>query len=256
MKDGAVDFRLDGRVALITGGSRGIGLAIARAFVAAGARLVISARKPEGLEAAAEELRALGGEVTPVACHTGDIEQVRALAARTVETYGTIDVLVNNAGANPYFGAMIDAEEWAWEKTVGVNLKGYFFLAQEAARVMMKQGKGSIVNVASIGGIKPGPMMGIYSITKAGVISLTQGLAKELAAHHIRVNAIAPGLINTKFSELLVNTKEIVEPALQGIPMGRYAEADEIAPAALYLASDAASYVTGTVLVVDGGAIA
>lgn len=251
-----VDFRLDDRVALITGGSRGIGLAIARAFVGAGAKVVISSRKMEGLQKAAEELEALGGAVTPIPCHTGDLEQIRNLAAKTIEAYGTIDILVNNAAANPYFGPMIEAEEWAWEKTVGVNLKGFFFMAQEAARVMVKNGRGNIINISSVGGYKPDPMMGIYSITKAGVFSLTKGLAKELAPHNIRVNAIAPGLVNTKFSELLVTTKEIVETALAGTPLGRYAEAGEIAPAALYLASDASSFVTGTVLNVDGGAMA
>lgn len=250
------DFRLDGRVAVITGGSRGIGEAIARAYLQAGAKVVITGRKKDILENTVQALAAEGGEITSIACHMGDLEQIKDLAARTVETYGTIDILVNNAAANPYFGAMLDAEEWAWDKTMAVNLKGYFFTAQEAARVMAKNGGGKIINITSIGGFSPDPMMGIYSVTKAGVIALTKAMAKELAPQNIRVNAIAPGLVNTKFSELLINTEEILDMALQGNPMNRYAEPDEMAGAAVFLASEASSYVNGTVIVVDGGTLA
>lgn len=251
-----VDFSLDGRVAMITGGSRGIGEAIARAYLQAGAKVVITGRKKEMLEKTAQALAAEGGAVTPIACHMGDLEQIKDLAARTVELYGTIDILVNNAAANPYFGAMLDAEEWAWDKTMAVNLKGYFFTAQEAARIMVKNGGGKIINITSIGGFSPDPMMGIYSITKAGVIALTKALAKELAPQNIRVNAIAPGLVNTKFSEALINTKEILDFSLERNPMNRYAEPEEMAGAALFLASEASSFVNGTVIVVDGGTLA
>lgn len=250
------DFRLDGRVAVIAGGSRGIGEQIARTFAKAGAKVVIASRYMKNLEPVAESVRAEGGEITPIVCHIGYLDQIRNLAAKTVEKYGTIDVLVNNAGTNPFFGPMVEAEEWAWDKTVSVNLKGFFFMSQEAARVMMKNGGGKIINIASIGGLRASPNQGIYGITKAGVISLTRGLASELAEHNIRVNAIAPGLTNTKLATHLINTKEILDRALERIPMKRYAEPEEMAGAALFLASDASSFMTGTVMTLDGGNIA
>lgn len=247
------DWRLDGRVAIITGGSRGIGAAIARAFARAGARVVICSRYMENLEKVAQAVAAEGGEITPLVCHMGYVDQIENLAARTVDKYGTIDILVNNAATNPFFGFMINADEKVWDKTVSVNLKGYFFMAQAAARVMIKNGGGRIINIASVAGLSPSIMQGIYSITKAGVISLTRGLAKELAPHNIRVNAIAPGLTNTKFSAVLIKTKEILEQALREIPLKRYAEPEEMVGAALYLASEASAYVNGAVINVDGG---
>lgn len=250
------DFRLDGRVAVIAGGSRGIGEQIARTFAKVGAKVVIASRYMKNLEPVAESVRAEGGEITPIVCHIGHLDQIRNLAAQTVEKYGTIDVLVNNAGTNPFFGPMVEAEEWAWDKTVSVNLKGFFFMSQEAARVMMKNGGGKIINIASVGGFRATPNQGIYAITKAGVISLTKGMAKELAEHNIRVNAIAPGLVNTKLAAHLINTKEILDRALERTPMLRYAEPEEMAGAALFLASDASSFMTGTAMTLDGGNIA
>jgi NAD(P)-dependent dehydrogenase (short-subunit alcohol dehydrogenase family) len=250
------DFRLDGRVAVIAGGSRGIGEQIARTFAKVGAKVVIASRYMKNLEPVAESVRAEGGEITPIVCHIGYLDQIRNLAAKTVEKYGTIDVLVNNAGTNPFFGPMVEAEEWAWDKTVSVNLKGFFFMSQEAARVMMKNGGGKIINIASVGGFRATPNQGIYAITKAGVISLTKGMAKELAEHNIRVNAIAPGLVNTKLAAHLINTKEILDRALERTPMLRYAEPEEMAGAALFLASDASSFMTGTAMTLDGGNIA
>lgn len=251
-----VDFRLDGLVAVIAGGSRGIGEAIARTFAKVGAKVVIASRYMENLEPVAESVRAEGGEITPIVCHIGYLDQIRDLAAKTVEKYGTIDILVNNAGTNPFFGPMVEAEEWAWDKTVSVNLKGFFFMSQEAARVMMKNHGGKIVNIASVGGYRATDNQGIYCITKAGVISLTKGLALELAEHNIRVNAIAPGLTNTRLSAHLINTKEILDRALERTPMRRYAEPKEMAGAALFLASDASSFMTGAVVTIDGGSIA
>ena len=247
------DFRLDGRVAVIAGGSRGIGEQIARTFAKVGAKVVIASRYMKNLEPVAESVRAEGGEITPIVCHIGYLDQIRNLAAKTVEKYGTIDVLVNNAGTNPFFGPMVEAEEWAWDKTVSVNLKGFFFMSQEAARVMMKNGGGKIINIASVGGFRATPNQGIYAITKAGVISLTKGMAKELAEHNIRVNAIAPGLVNTRLAAHLINTKEILDRALERTPMLRYAEPEEMAGAALFLASDASSFMTGTAMTLDGG---
>ena len=250
------EFQLEGQVAIVTGGSRGIGLGIAKGFVNAGAKVVITGRKQEDLDKAAEELTSLGGDVAPMVSHAGDMQQIKDLVAAVFEKYGSIDVLVNNAGANPYFGPMIDAEEWAWEKTLAVNLKGPFFLSAEVAKVMGKKGKGNIIMISSHGGISPGPMMGIYSITKAGLIGMAKAMAKEMAPLGIRVNAIAPGLINTKFSKLLIETDEIRDGALSKIPLNRYAESDEISGTAVFLASEASSFITGTVICVDGGATA
>jgi NAD(P)-dependent dehydrogenase (short-subunit alcohol dehydrogenase family) len=251
-----MDFKLDGRVAIITGGSRGIGEAIARVYASAGAKVVIASRYMENLKPVAESITAEGGEVTPIVCHMGYTDQIKMLAEKTVEKYGTIDILVNNAATNPFFGNMVDAEEIAWDKTVDVNLKGYFFMAQAAAKVMMKNDKGNIINIASIAGISPPPMQGIYAITKAGVTSMTKGFAKELGPHGIRVNAIAPGLTDTKFASVLIQTKEILEVALQHIPLHRYAAPLEMAGAALFLASDASLFMNGSVITIDGGATA
>ncbi len=248
-----IDFGLQGRVAVVTGGSRGIGEAIARAFVKAGAKVVIASRYMNNLEKVAESVLSEGGEITPIVCHMGYVDQIRNLIDSTVKKYGTIDILVNNAATNPFFGNMIDADEGIWEKTVSVNLKGYFFMAQEAAKVMAANGGGKIINIASVAGLSPSPMQGIYSITKAGVISMTKGMAKELAPHNIRVNAIAPGLTDTKFASILINTKEILDYALERIPLTRYAKPYEMAGAALFLASEASSFATGMVITVDGG---
>ena len=248
-----IDFRLDGRVAVVTGGSKGIGEAIARAFVKAGAKVVIASRYMQNLEKVADSVLNEGGEITPIVCHMGYVDQIRNLTDSTVKKYGKIDILVNNAATNPFFGNMIDADEGVWEKTVSVNLKGYFFMAQEAAKVMAANGGGKIINIASVAGLSPSPMQGIYSITKAGVISMTKGMAKELAPHNIRVNAIAPGLTDTKFASILINTKEILDYALERIPLARYAAPYEMAGAALFLASEASSFATGMVITVDGG---
>jgi NAD(P)-dependent dehydrogenase (short-subunit alcohol dehydrogenase family) len=247
------DFRLDGQVALIAGGSRGIGEAIARTYAQAGAKVVVASRRMENLQPVADSVRAEGGEITPVVCHIGYVDQVRKLAAKTVETYGTIDILVNNTGTNPFYGPMVEAEEWAWDKTVAVHLKGLFFLSQEAARVMIESGGGKIINMASVGGFRPAAMQGIYSMTKAGVISLTKSFALELAAHNIRVNAIAPGLVNTRFSDDLHNRKEDLDRILDRSLIQRFGEPEEMAGAALFLASDASSFMTGAVINVDGG---
>lgn len=247
-------FRLDGKIALVSGASRGIGKEIALGFAEQGARLVICSRKQEALEAAAEEIRARGTECLPVACHTGSPEQISALFGKIADTFGGLDILVNNAAANPYFGPVLDADLGVWEKTVDVNLKGYFLMSQAAARMMVKQGGGSIINVASIAAFSPPVFQGIYGITKAGVIAMTKSFAKELAPSHVRVNAICPGLTETKFSKVLIETPDIYQVALQMIPMKRHAQPSEMVGAAIFLASDASSYVTGAFIAVDGGA--
>ncbi len=247
-------FRLDGKVAVVTGGSRGIGKAIASGFAEQGARVVIASRKQETLDAVAEEIRGQGAECLPVACHTGKPEQIQALFEKVKEAFGGVDILVNNAATNPYFGPILDATEQVWDKTLDVNLKGTFLMSQAAGRIMAERGGGSIINVASIAAFSPPIMQGIYGITKAGVVCMTKAFAKELAQANIRVNVICPGLTETKFAKVLIETKEIYEAALQMIPMKRHAQPDELVNAAIFLASEASSYVTGSCIVVDGGA--
>jgi NAD(P)-dependent dehydrogenase (short-subunit alcohol dehydrogenase family) len=249
----AEKFRLDGKVAIVTGGSRGIGKAIAIGLAEQGARLALASRKLEALDRVAEEIRQKGGECLATACHMGKPDQIKNLFDKVVEIYGTVDILVNNAATNPYFGFFLDATEEAWDKTLEVNLKGPFLMTQAAARIMMQKGGGSIINVSSVGAFKANPMQGIYGVTKAGMVNMTKTFAQELALANVRVNAICPGLTETKFSEVLIQTKEIYDIALEKIPMKRHAQPSEIVGAALYLASDASSYVTGTCITIDGG---
>jgi len=246
-------FRLDGKVAVITGASRGIGKEIALGFAEQGARLVIAGRKQEGVDAAAEEIRKQGAPCTPLVCHMGNPDQIRGLFEQVLGSYGTVDVLVNNAAINPFFGPVLQADEGIWDKTVGVNLKGCFLASQAAARIMLGKGGGSIVNIASAAAFSPPPGQGIYGITKAGLVAMTKSFAKELAQSGVRVNAICPGLTETRFSQMLIETPAIYEIAMQMVPMKRHAQPSEMVCAALYLASSASSYVTGSCITVDGG---
>ena len=251
-----VDFSLTDKIALVTGASRGIGEAIATTLAEHGARCILVSRKMEGLQAVKDKIEQSGGQARAIACHTGNLEQIKQLFEQIQNDYGRLDILVNNAATNPHFGEMLDADEAVWDKTNEVNLKGPFFIIQHASRLMEKSGGGAIVNVASINGIRPVPMQGIYSITKAALISMTKAFAKELAAKNIRVNALLPGLTETHFSEALINTESIYNYALQHIPLRRHAQPAEMAGAVLYLVSDAASFTTGTCIVCDGGALA
>jgi NAD(P)-dependent dehydrogenase (short-subunit alcohol dehydrogenase family) len=247
-------FSLDGKVALVTGASRGIGQAIALRFAEAGATVVLAARKAEALEAVASRIREEGGRALAIATHTGKESDVRALVAKAVEAFGTVDVLVNNAATNPYFGPLVGTDEGAWDKTFEVNVKGYFLTAREVCAHLTDRGRGgSIINVTSIAGLRAAPLQGVYGMTKAAVIAMTQTLAQELGPSGIRVNAIAPGLVDTRFASALVHNDELRNHVVSRTALGRHAEPDEIAGAALYLASSASSYVTGQVLVVDGG---
>jgi NAD(P)-dependent dehydrogenase (short-subunit alcohol dehydrogenase family) len=246
-------FRLDGKVAIVTGGSRGIGKEIAIGFAEQGARLALASRKQEALDGVAEEIRKMGTECLAMACHMGKPDQIKSLFDKVVETYGTVDILVNNAATNPYFGPLVDASEEAWNKTLDVNLKGPFLMSQAACRIMMQKGGGSIINISSVGAFKANPMQGVYGVTKSGMVNMTKTFAQELALANVRVNAICPGLTETKFSEVLIQTKEIYDIALQRIPVKRHAQPSEIVCAALYLASDASSYVTGSCITIDGG---
>ena len=252
MRDTPDLLNLTGKVAVITGASRGIGAAIAQSFAAAGARVVLASRKLESLTSVAEGIRAAGGEAVAVACHTGHAAEVEALAARAEEAFGGIDILVNNAATNPHFGPLLDADESQWDKTFEVNVKGYVHAIRACVPRMRTRGGGAIVNVASVAGLAPHSGLGVYGVLKAAVLMLTKTLAAELAPD-IRVNAIAPGLIQTRFSEGLWSTPEIRDHALRAIPQRRIGQPDDLVGAVLYLASDAARYTTGTVIVIDGG---
>jgi NAD(P)-dependent dehydrogenase (short-subunit alcohol dehydrogenase family) len=246
-------FDLSGKVALVTGGSRGIGEAIARTLAAHGAHVIVASRKLEGCKAVAESIAAAGGSAEALACHIGELEAI-AGAFRAVESlHGRLDVLVNNAAANPYFGPIVDTDPGAFQKTVDVNIRGYFFLCAEGSKLMAKGGGGAILNVASVNGVIPGPGMGIYSITKAAVISMTQAFAKECAGQGVRVNALLPGLTDTRFASALVKDPQILSSLLPHVPMRRVAQPEEMAGAALYLVSPASGYTTGACLPVDGG---
>jgi NAD(P)-dependent dehydrogenase (short-subunit alcohol dehydrogenase family) len=245
---------LENKVALVTGGSRGIGEAIARAFAGAGAKVVVASRKQEGVDRVAASIRESGGDAHGIAFHAGELEQVPKLVDAAIAKYGRIDVLVNNAATNPYFGPLINVDRAQWEKTFEVNLRGYFELARAVAKHLVdRDAKGAIVNVASIVALAGAPLQGVYAMTKAGVVSMTQTLAVELASSGIRVNALAPGLVDTKFASAIVHNPDIVNRVVERTPMRRFAQPQEMAGAALFLASDAASFVTGHTLVVDGG---
>jgi NAD(P)-dependent dehydrogenase (short-subunit alcohol dehydrogenase family) len=252
-------IHLQDKVALVTGASRGIGEAIARAYAAAGARVVLAARKPEELGRVAESIRASGGEAFAKPAHTGKPEDCRALVEAAVERYGRVDVLVNNAAANPYFGPMVDIGWGAWDKTFEVNVKGYFELTRllvahlRGRKTAGGPAGGAVVNVASVVGLMGAPLQGVYAMTKAAVISMTKTLALELGGDAIRVNAIAPGLVETKFASALTSSEPLREEILGKLALKRVGQPEDIAGLALYLASDAASYVTGAVFTADAG---
>jgi NAD(P)-dependent dehydrogenase (short-subunit alcohol dehydrogenase family) len=247
----AAAFGLDGKIALVTGASRGIGAAAARRLAAAGAHVILSARKAEACEAVAGAIREAGGAASVIACHIGEMDQIAALFEALRATHGRLDILVNNAATSPYFGPIEDTSLAAFQKTVEVNLRGTFFMSAEAVKLMGKAG-GAIVNVASVNGEVPGLMQGIYSITKTALIGLTKAFARECAPQGIRVNALLPGLTETRLAGALLEPENRVAWE-STIPMGRPAQPEEMAGAILYLVSTAASYTTGACLAVDGG---
>lgn len=251
-----ISFNLKGKIALVTGASRGIGQSIAETFAAYGAEVVVVSRKIDALTATADAISKNGGKARPVACNMGDMAGIAALYDGIQKTHGRLDILVNNAATNPYFGEMAGVDESAWAKTFDVNLKGPFFMIQKAVPLMKAAGGGAVVNVSSVNAFRPAPFQGIYSVTKGALITMTKAWAKELAPFNIRVNALLPGLTDTKFSSALMQQKEIYDFAVSQIPMGRHAAPDEMAGAALYLVSNAASFTTGTCITCDGGYMA
>ena len=246
-------FDLDGKIAFVSGASRGIGEAIAKLLAQQGAHVIVSSRKLDGCQPVADAIIAEGGQATAIACHIGEMEQITQVFSRIREDFGHLDILVNNAATNPQFCNVLDTDLSAFQKTVDVNIRGYFFMSVEAGKLMRANGGGSIINVASINGVSPGEYQGVYSMTKAAVINMTKVFAKECAPFGIRCNALLPGLTDTKFASALVSNEAILKTALQRIPLKRVAAPSEMAGAVLYLASDASSYTTGVSLNVDGG---
>lgn len=246
-------FDLSGRVALISGASRGIGEEAALLLAAHGAHVIVSSRRIEGCQHVADKIIAAGGQATVKACHVGEPASIDALIDEIGAEFGKLDILVNNAAANPYFGHILDTPLEALQKTVDVNLRGYFYMSQKAGQLMRKAGGGVMVNTASVNGVTPGMMQGIYSVTKGAIINMTLAFAKECAPQGIRVNALLPGLTETKFASALTSNEEIMKMATARIPLGRAAQPSEMAGAILFMASDASSYMTGSCMTVDGG---
>ena len=246
-------FDLTGKIALVTGASRGTGEEIVKLLAEQGAHVIVSSRKLDGCQQVADAINTSGGSAEAVSCHVGDMEQIAAIFEHIKNTHGKLDILVNNAATNPYFGDILDTDLAAYTKTVDVNIRGYFFMSVEAGRMMRDNGGGVIVNTASVNALQPGLGQGIYSITKAAVVNMTKAFAKECAQHGIRVNALLPGLTKTQFAGALFTNDDIYKIAVQSIPMQRHAEPREMAGTVLYLVSDASSFTTGECIVVDGG---
>ena len=246
-------FQLDNKVALVTGASKGIGEAMARGLAEFGASVVVNSRKQEAVDAVAQAFRADGLEATGIAANMGSIDDIHTLVDRTVEAYGGIDIVINNAAANPVFGPLQDTDERAFDKIIDVNLKGPFELCKKAYPIMQQRGGGSIIHISSIGGLTPEDGIGIYSVSKAAIINLTRAMAQDWGGDNIRVNAICPGLIKTSFSEALWNEESSYERFVNRIPLGRIGEPGDLTGLAVYLASDAAAYCSGGIYMVDGG---
>lgn len=244
---------LSGKVAIVTGASKGIGESCAQLLAAHGAKVVVSSRKQEAVDEVAQSILKAGGEATAIAAHMGNLEHIQALATQTKEKYGRIDIIVNNAATNPVFGPTEQCSPDAFDKIMDVNVKACFELAKAALPTMKAQKSGSIINMSSIGGIRPEPGLGIYSVSKAALIMLTKVMAKEWGMYGIRANVICPGLIQTKFSEALWKNEKITQHFMNQLPIARLGQPDDIGKLTLFLASDASAYSTGSVFTSDGG---
>ncbi|CCH53728.1 short-chain dehydrogenase/reductase SDR [Fibrisoma limi BUZ 3] len=248
-------FDLTNKVAIITGASKGIGEDIARLYARFGAKVVVSSRKQDACDALASDIRAQGGDATGIAAHVGDMEQLKQLVDKTIEVYGGIDILVNNAASNPVFGPALDCDGGAFDKIMQANVKAPFELSKLVYPSMKARGGGSVIMMSSIAGHTPDPGLGIYSVSKASLNMLTKVLAKEWGPDGIRVNAICPGLIKTKFSQALWQNDQILSHFTDRLPIARMGTTDEVSPLALFLASSASSYCTGSLFYVDGGTV-
>jgi len=246
-------INMAGKVAVVNGASRGIGEAIAKGLAACGAQLVLSSRRLESVQEVADAIVADGGKAVATSCHAGHLDEIDALFKFVNDKFGRLDILINNAATNPYFGPAADLSPEAFDKTVDVNLKGPYFMISNAIPLMLKSGGGSVVNVASIAALMSLPGQGVYAMTKAGLISLTKSFAKEYGQQGIRVNAILPGVVETRLAAALVEDPS-VQKWLSRLPAGRAGQPEDMVAGVLYLASDQAAYTTGTTLVMDGGA--
>lgn len=248
-------FDLTGKVALITGASKGIGEAIARFYAAYGAKVVINSRKQEDLDAVAKSIQDAGGDCIGIAANAGDAKACQDLIEKIVSLYGGLDILVNNAATNPTYGPLLKSEDWAFDKIMSVNVKAPFALANLAHPHMKQRGGGSVINISSIAGLTPDPGLGLYSVSKAALNMLTKVQAKEWGRDGIRVNSICPGLVKTKFSEGLWSNEETLKRLVGRLPIARMGTVEEIAGLALYLASPISGYCTGAVFTADGGTV-
>jgi NAD(P)-dependent dehydrogenase (short-subunit alcohol dehydrogenase family) len=247
-------FSMAGKNALVTGGTRGIGLAIARGFLESGATVTIASRRQENVDSAAAELGDKE-KVLGVAAHVGNAEDRQRLIGAAEERFGAINVLVNNAGTNPFYGNIAEAEEWAWDKTMDVNLKAPYMLSVGLGKKMMAHGGGAIINIASVAGLQASTNQGIYSVTKSALIMLTKVLARDMGHGGVRANAILPGLIKTELSRAMWENEDTLARVVKATSLGRIGRVDELIGAAIFLASDAGSYTSGAVIQVDGGMV-